>query len=129
MDIGKNSVGKTNYQLYPHDFDDLVFMIYQHGNVMNKAPRSSVKPILQWLIIIVIAALILHGLRKIVKRREQRILHISNNNAAPDYLVGSFVDSVGVFLGVALHRIGNRRTERWFLISFSLFGLLQNDLH
>lgn len=118
-----------DYPLYPHKFDDLIFIIYQRGKLKDDAPRSSTKPIIQWLIFIFTAAIILFSLRKIVERRNQRLKRYTNSAETPDYLVGSVVDSMGVFLGVGLNRIGNCRAERWFLISFSVFGLLFNMIY
>lgn len=124
MGSSSQDFDRFNYPLYPHSFDDLVFMIFQRGKLKEEAPRSSAKPMLQWFIFVSITTLIMYALRKIIKRRERRLLHIMNNDAVPDYTLGSFVDSMGVFLGVALNRIGNCRAERWFLIAFSIFGLI-----
>lgn len=117
------------YPLYPHKFDDLIFIIYQRGNLKDEAPRSSTKPLTQWLIFTFIAALMLLLLREVVERRNRRLRRRASNVVTPDYLLGSFVDSMGVFLGVALNRIGNCRAEHWFLISFSVFGLLFRTIY
>lgn len=119
----------SDYPLYPHRFEDLVFIIYQRGKLKDEAPRSSTKPIFQWIIFIFIAAVILFVLRRAFKLNEQQLSHRINNDATPDYFLGSFVDSMGVFLGIGLNRIGNSRAERWFLISFSVFGLLFNMIY
>lgn len=113
-----------NYPLYPHDFDDLIFIIYQHNKWIDEAPRSSAKPILQWFVFILAAAFILYAIRTVARRLARQMNRRYRDDGAPDYLIGSFVDSMGVFLGVALHTIGNSRAERWFLISFSIFGLV-----
>lgn len=117
------------YPLYPHAFDDFVFLIYQRGKLTDDLPRSSSKPLLQWLIFMLIAAMILFSLRKFVERRERRLTCRTNIAAAPDFFFGSFVDSMGVFLGVGLKRIGICRAERWFLISFSVFGLFFTTIY
>lgn len=113
----------TTIPFYPHTFDDLVFIIYQHGKLKDELPRTSAESIMQWLIFIFAAAIILFTLRETIERRKRRSNHRINNAATPDYFLGSFVDSMGIFLGVALSRIGLCRAERWFLISFSVFGL------
>lgn len=130
MVIRKTDSGQENsdYPLYPHRFEDLVFIIYQRGKLKDEVPRSSTKPIVQWIIFIFIAAIILFVLRKVFGRNEQ-LSHRINSDTAPDYFLGSFVDSTGVFLGIGLNRIGNSRAERWFLISFSVFGLLFNMIY
>lgn len=107
----------VRFPLYPHKFDDLIFLIYQRENLMGEIARSSATPIMQWLIFISVGALILYALRRLT------------NVVRSDHLLGSFVDSMGVFLGVALSRIGNHRVERWFLISFSIFGMLYKALY
>lgn len=112
------------YPLYPHQFDDLIFVIFQRIDLKNGATRSSAQPIVQWLVFTMIAALILFVLREVVQRREQRLNRPIKDATAPDFLLGSFVDSIGVFLGVGLSKFGNCRAERWFLISFSVYGLI-----
>lgn len=111
--------------LYPHRYDDLVFMIFQRGKLMEDLPRSSITPIMQWFLIIFIASLVLHFLRTTVKQRSPRNLRpINDAGMVRENCSVSFVDSVAVFLGIALEKLGNGRAERWFLISFSIFGLI-----
>lgn len=112
------------HPLQPHAFDDMVFIIFQRGKLENETQRSSLKPISQWFILIFVASLILHALRKVNGYLQQRMNRVIKNGVVPDYYVGSFVDAVAVFLGVALNKLGNSRAERWFLISFSIFGLI-----
>lgn len=104
-------------------------MIYQRGNLKNEAPRSSIEPIMQWLVFIFLAAIVLYILRLVMKRRNRRLTRRMNKTASPDYFLGSFVDSMALFLGVGLNRIGDCRAERWLLISFSVFGLLFNMIY
>lgn len=110
--------------LYPHDFEDLVFIIFQCDKLKGDVQLSSVTPIAQWFIIIFLASIIIHGLRTIVKRRERRILRIISDDEAPENYVYTLVDSVGVFLGTAIEKFGNCRAECWFLVAFAVFGML-----
>lgn len=79
---------------------------------------------MEWFIIIFIASLVLYVMRRIVKRRTRASPgSIYHRGVAPNYYLISLVDSVAVFLGVAMERLGNGRSERWFLNSFSIFGM------
>lgn len=114
-----------SYPLYPYGFDDFIFIIYQSGKLKDEAPRSSLKPIAQWFAIIFIASIFLYVLRTIIKRRKRRIAtRVISADETDEYFMFSFIDSVGVFLGNALAKIGDFRAERWFLISFGIFGLI-----
>lgn len=110
--------------LYPHAFDDLVFVIFQVEKLKVDAPHSSSEQVIQWFVFIFAASLILYALRTINRRLKQRMAHTTNSNAPSDYFLGSFIDSLAVFLGVGLDSLGRGRAERWFLISFSIFGLV-----
>lgn len=111
---------RSNYPLQPHTFDDLVFLIFQHGMLEDGKIRSTLLPIILWLVFILAASLVLYALRLI----RNRLANATNNAVSPDHFLGSFVESMGVFLGVAFNRLGHSRAERWFLISFSIFGLI-----
>lgn len=112
------------YQLYPHGFDDRVFIIYQPEKFKNEGLRSSITPLLQWLIFVLTASLILHAIREIAKRKRRRVTrNVTYDHTVTNYLY-SFIDSVAVFLGTALDTFGNSRAECWFLVSFSMFGLI-----
>lgn len=110
----------NNYHLYPHGFDDLVFIVYQPEKSRLEGRRGTIAPLLQWLVFVFIASLIVYALRHIAKRRP---VSGTATDAVNNY-INSFVDSVAVFLGIALHAFGNSRAERWFLISFSIFALI-----
>lgn len=112
------------YPLYPHGFDDLVFLIFERSKLRDDVRRSPITPILQWFIIITIASIIIYGLRKIAQRRVRRILRMVGDEDVPEYYVYSFVDSVGVFLGTAINKFGTIRAECWFLVAFSVFGMI-----
>lgn len=121
--VGSHKYSRLGYPLMSHGGDDCVFIIFQHGTRVFGMTRRTKLDILQWFIFIFVAALILYGLRKMIVRREGRLIRRIDNDAAPDYFLGSFADSMGVFLGVALNTISRHRAERWFLISFSIFGM------
>lgn len=110
--------------LYPHAFEDLVFLVFQSKKLNSvdedTSRRYVLKPICQWSILISLASLILYALRVANRQRDCA----QHNNAASVYYLVAFVDSVAVFLGVALDKIGKCRAERWFLIAFSVFGLI-----
>lgn len=112
---------------HPHDFDDRVFVIYQHDKLPQTRGRSSFKPILQWLAIVFFASIILFALRYITKWRQRRT---SQNSAGivEHYLI-TFVDSQAVFLGNALPTFGGGSVERWFLVSFSIFGMILKAIY
>lgn len=118
-------IPKNYHHLYPHAYDDLVFIIYQPVNYKYEGRRSSLVPLLQWFIFVFVASLILYALRLIVKRKPARATRVCKvgGETLNNYL-DSFVDSLAVFLGSALRKFGNCRAERWFLISFSIFGLV-----
>lgn len=126
MKIMQNYTSALNqpkaYPLYPHEFGDLVFLIYQYGKLTDRPPRSSAKAISLWFALTLSTTLILFAIRTIANCSNRRTRH-TRENFESDYLVGSFVDTMAVFLGVALNTIGNNRADRWFLISLSIFGL------
>lgn len=115
---------EKGYHLYPHGSDDLVFIIYQPETFKNERRRGSIEPLLQWFLLIFSASLVIYALRKIAKRLTRRITCNTSDDATPEYFLGSLADSLAVFLGVSLNEFGNSRAERWFLISFSIFGLI-----
>lgn len=94
LEIGttSNELDFLYYPLYPHKFDDLVFIIYQRGNLKDQVPRSSTEPLTLWLIFTFITALMLLLLREIVERRNRRLNRRLNYAVTPDYLLGSFVE-------------------------------------
>lgn len=112
------------HPLYPHDFDDLVFIVYQRGKFKQTVPHSSLTSIAQWFLIIFVVSILLYALRRINKWQRRRLTHSVNRIEAPEYFLFSFIDSLAVFLGTSLHRFGNSRAERWFLVSFAIFGLI-----
>lgn len=118
--IGFENKYHFSHSLYPHDFDDMVFIIFQHNKLKSETSRTSIIPISQWFAIISIASLIICVLRKISKRFERQ----TNDNDAAEHFLYSFVDAVAVFLGTALQKFGNCRAERWFLVSFAIFGII-----
>lgn len=64
------------------------------------------------------SSLVLHTLRKLGGKR----------NTFASYLI-SFVDSLAIFLGNSLNRIGNNRPERCFIVAFSIFGLIFKTIY
>lgn len=79
---------------------------------------------MQWFIMMFIASLVLYALRETIRQRQRRMTRPLNELEASNYYAVSLTDSVAVFLGIVLNRIGHHRAERWFLISFSVFGML-----
>lgn len=104
----------------------MVFIVFQRerGDLQTETLHSSFKPIFQWFVFISAGAVILYGIRQINRRLKSQTIHTTNSDRAPDYFLGSLVDSVAVFLGVALIRLDDCRAARWFLISFSIFGMI-----
>lgn len=126
-DLYISNIPDDNYiyvrPLYPHASEDLIFVIFQLDKskfVDDEVPRSSLKPIFQWFILIFVASCIVYALR-VANRQRHRAQY---GSAAPVYYLVSFVDAIAVFLGIALDKIGKCRAERWFLIAFSVFGLI-----
>lgn len=107
---------RNEYRLYPHDTLKYVFMIFRAGKMETgkHVSKTITIPILQWLAIIVVCSFVLRTLRRSARQQIAR----DNRFMAP------FIDSMAIFLGNALHRVSHNRSERVFLIFFSIFGLI-----
>lgn len=97
---------------------------FSSENFLYESPKSSIVPMLQWFIFIFVVSLILYVSRKIAQRKKQEVqLNRAEVKAVTNYMY-SFINAMAVILGTALGKFGNSRTECWFLVSFSMFGLL-----
>lgn len=106
--------------LYPHDFDDLVFIVHQRHRGDSYMPRHILKPFIQWFISIIIAMVVMFVLRVLMIMRRESKLPKRSRKSFPR---PSFVNSMAVFFGMASYGFGKCRAERWFLVSYAMFGL------
>lgn len=107
---------RVDYPLYPHTFDDFVFLISHDRLPNSEMQESAVRPIALWCCIIVVCSFILFILRKLTAAD------------AVNYST-SFIDSVAAFLGNAIEKLSSNRSERCFIIGFSIFALVFKILY
>lgn len=107
---------RTDYPLYPHTFDDFVFLVFHDRLSRSEMQKSAIRPIALWCCIMVVCSFVLFIYRKFIGAR-------TGNYST------SFLDSVAAFLGNAIDKICSNRPERCFIICFSIFGLVFKILH
>lgn len=117
------------YQLHQHKYDDLVFVINEPGNFSDEPQHSSLESLLHWFMFIFVASLNAYAFRQIATRLERHATRNRGDDDAINNFLYSFVDSVAVFMGRAIHKFGYSRAERWFLIAFAIFGLILRTLY